>query len=84
MTAPLGAARTLAEITADAQRANCGHCWAGPGIPCSGGGTHLARFQRAHRRGVLSADDMTALLAAVIASMVPVIVTGTDETAVAA
>jgi hypothetical protein len=69
------APRALAEITADAQRATCGHCWAEPGSPCEGGGTHLARYQRAHRRGVLSAADLTAVLAGVIASAVPAIVT---------
>jgi hypothetical protein len=72
-------ARTLADITADALLATCGWCWARPGIPCSGGGTHLARFQRAHRRGVLSAADMTALLAAVIVSEVPAIVAPTER-----
>ena len=73
------AARTLREITADALRANCGDgdCWARPGRPCScAPAVHLARYQRAHRRGLLSAEDMTIVVAAVVASMVPVIVTG--------
>jgi len=72
---PAVAARTLADVTADALRANCGLCWARPRQPCEGGGTHLPRYQRAHRRGVLSAADMTAVLAAVIASEVPAIAT---------
>lgn len=69
------AGRPLAEITADASRATCGHCWAAPGVPCDGGGTHLPRYQRARRRGLLSAGDMTIVLASVIASAVPATVT---------
>jgi len=77
--------RTLADITANALLADCGECWPGPGVPCKGGGMHVARLARARRRGLLSAEDMTIVVAAVIASMVPVIVTsGADETAVAA
>lgn len=70
------AARALAEITADALRARCGDgdCWAEPGVPCScAPAVHLVRYQRAHRRGVLSAGDLTRVLAAVIASEVPAI-----------
>ena len=66
--------RPLAEIAADALRANCGagDCWAEPGRPCSCvPGVHLARYQRARRKGLLSAADMTAVLAAAITSMVP-------------
>ena len=49
--------------------------------PCKGGGMHVARLARARRRGLLSAEDMTIVVAAVVASMVPVIVTGgTAET----
>lgn len=71
-------ARTLPEITAAALLADCGRgdCWAPPGIPCGTGFTHIERFKRARRRGLISASDMTAVLASVIASMVPVIVTG--------
>ena len=77
--------RTLADITANALLTDCPECWPGPGVPCKGGGMHVARLARARRRGLLSAEDMTIVVAAVVASMVPVIVTGgTDETAVAA
>ena len=71
-------ARTLPEIAAAALLADCGRgdCWARPGVPCGGRGTHIERYQRARRRGLLSAEDMTTVLAAVVASMVPVIVTG--------
>ncbi len=70
------AARPLAEITADALRATCGHCWAYPGEPRKGTpGIHLPRYGRARRRGLLSSADMTAVLAAVIASLAPAAVT---------
>jgi len=54
----------LAEITTVAFKANCGHCWAAPGDPCDapGGGTHLARYARARRRGILSGPDMCVVL----------------------
>jgi hypothetical protein len=68
--------RTFGEITADALRARCGECWAEPGQPCQGGVMHIARYQRARRRGLLSADDMTVVLASVIKAMAP-FVTGT-------
>ncbi len=72
----LSPSRTLADITANALLADCGECWPGPGVPCKGGGMHVARLARARRRGLLSAEDMTIVVAAVVASMVPVIVTG--------
>ena len=73
-------ARTLPEIAAAALLADCGRgdCWARPGVPCGGRGTHIERYQRARRRGLLSAADMTAVMASVIASMVPVSVTAED------
>ena len=73
--------RTLPEITAAALLADCGRgdCWARPGDPCRGPVTHIERYQRARRRGLISAADMTAVLASVIASEVPAIVAG-DET----
>jgi hypothetical protein len=67
-------ARPLAEITADAMRARCGHgdCWAEPGVPCSSApGVHIERYQRAWRKGPISAEDLTAVLAAVVTSMTP-------------
>jgi hypothetical protein len=57
------APRTLSDITADALDANCGHCWAEPGNPCdTPGGTHLARYARARRRGLISGPDMSVAL----------------------
>ena len=66
--------RPLSEITADALRANCGNgdCWAAPGEPCKGTpGVHPARYDRARRRGLISAADETFVLASVVASLIP-------------
>ena len=71
--------RTLADITANALLTDCAECWPGPGVPCKGGGMHVARLARARHRGLLSAEDMTTVLAAVIALMVPVIVTAPEH-----
>ncbi|HTQ94997.1 MAG TPA: hypothetical protein VMK84_36435 [Streptosporangiaceae bacterium] len=58
-----GLTRSLAEITADAMQADCGECWPGAGHPCDvPGGTHLARYARACRRGVISDYDMGVVL----------------------
>ena len=45
---------------------------------------HVARLARARRRGLLSAEDMTIVVAAVVASMVPVIVTPAERGTAAA
>jgi len=46
----------------------CPHCGQKPGRACTdaGGqdGYHLARFAQARRRGLITADEMTAMLAA--------------------
>ena len=41
---------------AAAQLVNCPQCWKVPGGPCRPWGSHLARYQRANRRGLLSYD----------------------------
>src|SRR5690348_9646930 len=44
---------------------NCGQCWARPGTPCDGDdGYHVARFTRASRKGLLTAQDMATVLEA--------------------
>jgi hypothetical protein len=64
MSATAVQARPLHGIAVDALRVNCGHCWSAPGQPCSCDrpGTHLARFARARRRGLISDPDMCAVL----------------------
>ena len=36
-----------------ARLANCGQCWQPPGDPCRPEGSHLARYIRAERRGLI-------------------------------
>jgi hypothetical protein len=46
--------------------ANCPQCWQRPGRPCtiSGpAGDHLARWQRAERRGLIDRADLAAVVA---------------------
>ncbi|HEY1321689.1 MAG TPA: hypothetical protein VGF32_15640 [Streptosporangiaceae bacterium] len=46
--------------------ANCPQCWQRPGRPCtvSGpAGDHLARWQRAERRGSIGREDLAAVVA---------------------
>ena len=60
MTTP----RTLHDICEDTLRATCGHCWSEPGEPCvtvDPGGTHIARFDRAERHGLISGPDFRAV-----------------------
>jgi hypothetical protein len=48
---------------AAAQLVNCPQCWKVPGGPCWPWGSHLARYQRANRRGLLSDEDLAAVVA---------------------
>ena len=46
--------------------ANCPHCWQRPGRPCTitgPAGDHLARWQRAERRGLISREALAAAVA---------------------
>ena len=46
--------------------ANCPHCWQRPGKACTVAGVpgdHLARWQRAERRGLVSREDLAATVA---------------------
>ena len=56
-------ARSLLDICTDARRAWCGQCQAPAGIPCVLGttGDHVARFAAAHRCGLISGPDFTAV-----------------------
>ena len=66
MTAPaVPQARSLQEIREDARRANCPHCWQRPGRPCTVSGQpgdHLARYQRAERRGMITRAELAAVV----------------------
>jgi hypothetical protein len=58
--------RSLIDVCADARMVSCGHCDQRPGLPCvfqtGTAGYHLARFARAFRRGLLSNDELAAVL----------------------
>ncbi len=46
--------------------ANCPHCWQRPGKACTVAGApgdHLARWQRAERRGLIGRADLAAAVA---------------------
>jgi hypothetical protein len=45
-----------AERAALARLVRCGFCWAEPGAACAEEGQHLARYLRAHRRGLIGRD----------------------------
>jgi hypothetical protein len=57
--------RTLHALIEQAARlVPCGLCWQCPGRACDGrDGFHLARFCRARRRGLITADEMASVLA---------------------
>jgi hypothetical protein len=48
-----------------ARQVMCSQCWAPPGTPCQQhpAGSHLARYQDAERRGVLSRQALAAVIA---------------------
>lgn len=64
----LTVARSLHAICELARLANCGEYWSPPLVPClrddhGTKGYHVAKFARAYRRGLISALDLTAVLA---------------------
>lgn len=56
---PVRSRRELEEI---AVGVNCGTCWARPGKPCRGGITHEGRYQRAYRKGFITADELASVV----------------------
>jgi hypothetical protein len=49
-----------------ARRVHCGQCWQVPGRPCtftSPAGDHLARYQRAERRGLITRAELARVVA---------------------
>ena len=60
--------RGLLEICAAARQVNCGQCWQRPGPPCTVSGQpgdHLARYQRAERRGLITRGELAAVFGVV-------------------
>jgi len=63
---PAEAPRGLPDIRAGVRRANCPQCWQRPGRPCTVSGPpgdHLARYQRAERRGLITRGERSAAVA---------------------
>jgi len=63
----LAECRQIRDAATDLVRlTNCGQCWQRPGRPCTVAGVpgdHLARWQRAERRGLISREDLAAAVA---------------------
>jgi hypothetical protein len=63
---PADPPRAVADVTDLVRLANCPHCWQRPGRPCTVSGPpgdHLARWQRAERRGLIGRADLAAAVA---------------------
>jgi hypothetical protein len=77
MTAPaVPQARSQCEIREAARLANCPQCWQRPGPACTVSGDHLARYQRAERRGLIGREDLAAVVAGLEVIAAHVIVRG--------
>ena len=63
---PAGTPRATVAVTDLVRLANCPQCWQRPGRPCAvdgAPGDHLARWQRAERRGLIARDALAAVVA---------------------
>jgi len=52
-------------VAAQARLVNCPQCWQVPGRPCTftrPAGNHLARYQRAERRGLITRAELAAVV----------------------
>lgn len=61
MTA-VASARSLAGICQATRTIGCGHCGQIPGLSCTSGGLHIARFARAYTDGLISKAEFGAVL----------------------
>jgi hypothetical protein len=65
-TIPRERAATAAEPAGTARLVLCPQCWQRPGRPCTitgPAGDHLARWLEAERRGVITRDQLVAVVA---------------------
>ena len=63
---PSGGTPRTVHVTDLVRLANCPQCWQRPGKPCTVSGPpgdHLARWQRAEKRGLIRCEDLTAVVA---------------------
>jgi hypothetical protein len=59
--------------------ANCPQCWRRPGRPCTVSGPpgdHLARYQRAERRGLITRDELASVVVGLEVDAAHVIIRG--------
>ena len=59
-------AREALPVAERVRLVSCGQCWASPGRPCTVSGApgdHLARWQRAERRGLITRHELAAVVA---------------------
>lgn len=73
---PAGTAR---EVIERVRLANCPQCWQRPGRPCTVSGPdgdHLARWQRAERRGSIGRGELAAVVAGLEVIAAHVIIRG--------
>ena len=79
-SSPTSSRRALTVTVTDLVRlANCPQCWQRPGRPCTvagAAGDHLARWQRAERRGLIGREDLAAVVAGLEVIAAHVIVGG--------
>ena len=64
--ASAGTPRVTVAVTDLVRLANCPQCWQRPGRPCTVSGApgdHLARWQRAERRGLIARDALASVVA---------------------
>ena len=69
----------LVAVTDLVRLANCPQCWQRPGRPCTIAGLpcdHLARWQRAERRGLISREELAAVVAGLEVIAAHVIIRG--------
>jgi len=71
--------RVTVAVTDLVRLANCPQCWQRPGRPCTvagPAGDHLARWQRAERRSLISREDLAAVVAGLEVIAAHVIIRG--------
>jgi hypothetical protein len=76
---PAGTQRATVSVADLVRLANCPQCWQRPGKACTITGVpgdHLARWQRAERRGLISRDHLAAVVAGLEVIAAHVIVGG--------
>jgi hypothetical protein len=72
-------AREALPVAERVRLVNCGQCWQQPGPPCTVSGPlgdHLARYQRAERRGLITREDLAAVVAGLEVIAAHVIIPG--------